>query len=534
MKTCGYDALLELDDRLLNKALAAVFYTGMLRASGSYSFAEGVPAELQGFTKVLYKVRLKNEPYIDLKGADQVFLKLSVELFLTVLTSVEVEFDVDFRAMAAVRFDMSEKVLSYDLSMAEISGITINDTMKVSNKALGKMNEIIKIILSKFLTEDIKQIDIPFAMYKMELPEMPEAEEYRLPVSVADIKILNSRILAVGINFFGHTGGNIDAIQDFAEGSEFFIAMKEDTLKEIYDFWWDNKTLQLKKDFDGELVLKFKEKIGKGLDILTRLVTLGFIETASDVKEAVLKYQGSVEILEKPEFDFVDGGQATITKLKLKVAFSSYIDALVNKKISLDTSSFVPDNITSWNDDIKLKEYEKHQKLMPINEAALIDVTDTTGIISLNAGSNLVVNPEKADLDIDLGSKLYQKLSENLLNKLLDLFENNIVSHIPDFVISPSLITSSLKMKGYTFGITLDKLTTDGGELVLKANIFVNELAKSNIPVPLYIAGKVSKKLHRFDCRAVDDIDFENRLGYHIYDAALREGYKPCKLCLGK
>jgi hypothetical protein len=84
------------------------------------------------------------------------------------------------------------------------------------------------------------------------------------------------------------------------------------------------------------------EKIGKGIDILTRLVTLGFIETTSEVKEAVLKYQGSVEVLEKPEFDFVEGGKVMITKLKMKVTFSSYVDARIDKKISLDTSSFKP------------------------------------------------------------------------------------------------------------------------------------------------------------------------------------------------
>ena len=50
MKTCGYDMLLELDEKLLNKALAVVFYTGMLKASGSYSFV-GYTGKLQGFTK---------------------------------------------------------------------------------------------------------------------------------------------------------------------------------------------------------------------------------------------------------------------------------------------------------------------------------------------------------------------------------------------------------------------------------------------------------------------------------------------------
>jgi hypothetical protein len=534
MKTCGYDMLLELDEKLLNKALAVVFYTGMLKASGSYSFVDGIPEELQGFTKIKYKVRLKNEPYVDLKETDKVFLKLSVELFLTVLTSVEVELDVDFHALADIRYDMANKKVTYDLSMAEITGITINNMLKINQNAIEQMNGIIKIILSKFLTEDIKKIDIPLAMYNLELPEMPEGDKYKLPVKVADVRILDSKLLAVGINLFDHSGGDLSSARDYTNGSEFFIVLKEETLKEIYDFWWANTNLALKRSFSGEKILNMNEKIGKGIDILTRLVTLGFIETTSEVKEAVLKYQGSVEVLEKPEFDFVEGGKVMITKLKMKATFSSYIDARIDKKISLDTSSFIPDKVTSWNDDIKLGQNEKQKKLLPLNEEAVIELTDAGGIITTNEKNNIVINIEKADLNLDLGGKWYQALSGKLLNRLLDLFENNIISQIPDLVISPALVTSSVNVLGYTFGVILDNIAFDNDELSLNANICINELAKGNIPVPLYIANKKSRKLHRFDCEAIDDIDFENRRGYHVYDEAIRDGYKPCGMCLDK
>jgi hypothetical protein len=534
VKTCGYDILLELDESLLNKALAAVFYTGTLKKSGDYAFVDGIPKELQCFTSVKYKARLKNEPYVDLFGENKVYLKLSVELFLTVLTGIEIEFDVDFRALADIKFDMSKKTVSYDLSNTEISGITINDKMKVNKNALVRMNEIIGLVLSKFLTEDIKEVEIPLAMYNLELPEMPEGEQYLLPISVADIKILNKKVLAVGIDLFESTGGDLSQVADFTDGSEFFIAMKEDTLKKVFDFWWSYTNLKEKRDFEGELPVTFKEKLGKGLDIFTRLITLGFIETESQVKDAVIKYQGSVEILEKPEFDFDDNGLAILKKLKVKAAFSAHIDALVNKKINLDTSSFVPDKVTSWEDDIKLGQSEKQQNLLPVKEEATLDLTDACCRITLNNQNNLVIKLESADFNLDLGGKWYQNLSANLLNQLLNLFEDNIIHNIPGFVISPSLVSSSVKIMGYSFGVTLGDVSFDNSELLIKANIGVNELSQRGIPVPLYIASKNSKKLHRFDCEAVDDIDFENRIGYHIYDEALRNGFKPCGLCLKK
>lgn len=534
MKTCGYDMLLELDEKLLNKALAVVFYSGKLKMSGSYAFVDGIPDELHGFTKVEYRIRLKNEPYVDLRGENLVYLRLSVELFLTVLSGIEIELDVDFRALATVRLDMSRKVIIYDLSVAQISDIMIGNKLKVNKKALFRLNDIIKIVLSKFITQDLKEIEIPMVMVHIELPEMPEGEAYTLPVKFADIKILDSRLLVIGILFFDHIGGNSSQISDFTSGSEFFVAIKEDVCKKIFDFWWDHKTLQLKQTFDGEFPVTFKEKVGKAGDVITRMVTLGFIETVSEVKSAVLKYQGSVEVLEKPEFDFTDQGKAIIKKMKLKAILSSRIDAFVKKKISLDTSSFIPDTVTPWEDDKVLKEVEKNREFLPIHEEAILELTDVTGVVTVNQDSNLVVKPDQADLNLTLGKKWYQNLSEKLINHLLNLLENNIVRHIPGLVISPSLVTSKCNLFGYTFGLLLKDVLFENNELIVKSDIKINELKSEGVTFPLYIASKISKRLHRFDCPSIEDIHFGDRIGFHLYDEAVRAGYIPCGLCIRK
>jgi hypothetical protein len=67
----NYDLLLQMDEVLLNKSLAALYYSGFLSLAGEYNFVEGIPASLHDFTKFSYRIRMKNEPLIDLRGRDQ-------------------------------------------------------------------------------------------------------------------------------------------------------------------------------------------------------------------------------------------------------------------------------------------------------------------------------------------------------------------------------------------------------------------------------------------------------------------------------
>jgi hypothetical protein len=138
----------------------------------------------------------------------------------------------------------------------------------------------------------------------------------------------------------------------------------------------------------------------------------------------------------------------------------------------------------------------------------------------------------KADLELDFGNKWFENLTDRVANGFLDLLEKTVVSSIPRIVISPSLLLSDLKVLGYTFGVDVKSLELVPEELVLCSNLKVNELTEGAFPVPLYIANKKSKKLHRFDCLVVEDIDFTHRVGYHSVSEAKKDGFKPCGECL--
>lgn len=538
MKSYGYDLLVQADEKLMNKALAAWFYTGKIKGSGVYSFVEGIPEEMRGFTEVKYRIRLRNEPFLDLLGTTEKYgkgkigIRISVEAILTVLTGVDVELDVDCGVSAEVQFDLENKSLLYDLSKTNIYDIQINDTFQFHKNVLERLDQIVKILLSHYLTEDIRKIALPLDLIKLALPTLPNSPENYLPITLAEAVIVDNRLLAIGVNFFEHKGGSLEGIIDMSKGTELFITFKTELLHQIAEFWWERTRLDKFKSFEGMLPVNIQRYFVKGAELLSRIATLGLLQPDTDVKKAELFYNVRLELADLPEFVFESGSLVRIKKLKLKADIQARLDVEAHKVISIDTSGFIPDKLTPWKDDIIISDKTNKSTILNINEELLIEIENASCTVQVDKENRLVLKISEADVELDLGNRWYQNLTDKLTNSFLDILEKNIVSKIPPIVISPSLLISNLDVVGYTLGIDKLNLELNNEEVSLYGEIIVNELKSSAVPVSLYIGNKKSNKLHRFDCAVVEDIDFTHRVGYHgVYDA-VRDGYKPCKKCL--
>lgn len=532
MKSCGYDFLIQIDERLLNRALSALFYTSKLKVSGTYSFIEGITQELRGFTEVAYRIRLRNEPYLDFKGRDAVGMRMSVEVVLTVLSGVNVELDVDFGASAEVHFDLAGGRMIYDLTKTEIYDIRIDDRYRFHQNGLDRLNEILRILLRQYMSNDVKEIRLPLALLHVALPTLPDTEDNRLPVKVVDVAILDKRLLAVGVGFFDHTGGSLDGLQDMTQDAELFAALRTDTLYQIAQFWWARTELDKARAFQGSLPVNARRTIARGMDLFLRGVTLGVLQPETEVTRAELVYDGMVGMLALPDVEFLSGNRARIRNLKLKVVVHARLETESRRAVLVDTSGFIPDSITPWEDDIKLSERTKRDSLFHMEENLLVEVESASCTVEADEHSRLVLKVDEADLELDFGNQWYQNLTDRVANGFLDLLEKTIVSRIPPIVISPSLLLSDAKVMGYSFGVDVRSLDLAPEELTLCSNLTINELTEGATPVALYVANRKSMKLHRFDCPVVEDIDFTHRVGYHAVFEAIKDGLKPCGECL--
>jgi len=528
----GYDLLIQVDERLLDKALSALFYTGKLKAAGIYAFVEGVPLELQGFTEVAYRIRLRNEPYLDFKKKDIVGIRLSVEVMLTVLSGVNVEVDVDFGASAEVRFNLSNERVIYDLTNTGIYDITVNDRYRFHQNGLDRLNEILGILLKQYMSNDVKEIQLPISFKEVALPTLPDTEGNRLPLNRVDVAIQDQRLVVVGVDFFDHTGGSLNGIPDLTNQAELMVAVRADALRQIAQFWWERTQLKKTIHFQGSSPVNIRKTFAKGTDLFLKGVTLGFFQPETEVTKADLVYDGAVSLLALPVIEFLSGNQAEIRNLKLKVVLHARLDTESHRTLLVDTSGFIPDSITPWEDDIKLSERTSSDSFLHTEEDLLVEVEKTRCTVNVDGQSRLVLEVSEADIALDFGSQWYQNFTERLANGFLDLIAKTIVSHIPPIVVSPALLLSDAQVFGYTFGIDLRSLDLAPEELSLCSNLRVKELTEGAIPIPLYIANKKSMKLHRFDCPVVEEIDFTHRVGYHSVSEAMKDGLKPCGECL--
>lgn len=530
MATNNFDMLVQLDEKLLNKALAMVYYKGFLKFEGDYNFVDGVPDELLGFTKMKYKLFLKSEPFVDLRAENEVYIRISGALDLVVLTGIPVSLDIELNVKTYAEFDAGVRRLLYKVHEVQIISLLLNDKIQMHRNFITKLNQIFGILLNDYFKNTVKAFEIPVAIHNLELPMMPNDEGSKLPVSRIAIKIIDNKTLAVGLNFFADSP-SASLSGRFTDGREVYFGIRKNTLIDIFNFWWAKTTFNKTRDFDGQTPIGFDASLEKGVDLATRVLSLGFIESDTNYENVVLDYGGTIQVTQKPEFDFLSGNEVKLSKLVIKTDLFAKINADVVKDISLDTSSFIPDNITPWKDDIKLKNINKRKELVSVKDSFDLEIIDAEGSLSFNDDNQLVIKILKADFTLDFKHK-GTGLTKRMWEKLITFIKDKVVEKIPEIVLSPSLILSKANIYGFTLAVDGTSLAIKPDEINVHTNIIINELKSLPVAVPLYIANKKSKLIHKFECPQVGDIDPNNRIGYFVIYEAMSENYKACKSCL--
>ena len=530
MSTGNYDILVQLHEKLLNKSLAMVFYNGMLKVEDTYKLEKDIPASFKPYSTFDYKITLANEPFVDFRNENELFIRISAQLRLEVLAGIVLTFSLDFYVKSNIVFDMANNKMYFKLLDAQIVNIGVQHTYYVGKEFLSKLNYIIDEIIKKYFKNQVKEIEIPVAIDGLTLPLMPEGDAYKLPLKKADIKILDKKVLVAGVSLF-NTNGSMTGMQNLAQNKDCYIAIKESAVQETLKFWWDNTTFDKKQDFDESAEIGFATPLASGLDKVTRVATLGFVQTERDYENMVLNYGGEVKIEKQPEIDLKTGNKIEIKNLEFVADLFAELEADVHKDVDIDTSSFVPDHITPWKDDIDIREVDKHKTLVKLENTFTLKINNAEGQLKINDENNLAVKITDADFKIEFNKK-GTTFSDNTWEKLMDFIKQKVLDRIPEIVISPSLILAKKNIFGFTLGLSNTDLNISDNNIVLSTDIVVNELKSNTIAVPSYIGDEETKGLHSITCKEIADIDADERIGFYVMYEALAAGYKPCNICL--
>ena len=531
MANGNYDVLMQLHEKALNKALAMAFYHGLFDISGTYELESSLPDSMKPFTTFDYGILLDNEPFVDLQAEDHLQIRCSAILKLSLLTGIRLKFKMAFQAKSYIKFDLSQKKLKFQPDEVSIQKIEIQDQYLVSPKFLEKLNFIIQEVIKKYFKYTIREIDIPLTLDGLTLPMMPEGNAYQLPISKVDIKIVNNKFLAVGIGLFQDTG-TMDGIPDLLNNKDCYISIKGDAILNTLNFWWENTTFSKSQTFEKNVEIGFATPLASGVDKITRIATLGFIQTETDYEDMVLNFGGTIHIDKLPSIALKQNDQVEISQLDFIADIYANLYADVKKQIALDTSSFIPDHITPWEDDINLKNIDKNKKLIDLKNMFTLQVLKAQGQLKVNDQNNLAIKITEADFKI-LFDKKGSTFSENTWNKLMDFLKEKVLEKIPEIIVSPSIILSGKNIFGFSLALSDSYLNIETNEIEFSSNLIINELNSNTIAVPNYIANRETKVAHHFSCKHCADIAPDNRVGYYVMYEILANGYKTCRHCLG-
>lgn len=534
----GPDFYLELDESVLNETLAAAWQAGLASYSGKLSFADQAPPSLAAYAEVAFRITLNGEPLIDMRQPRQVFVHCDAKLELLVLTLVPLTFDLAFHVETEATVQASQKEVRFTPIAVRIDRLVIRDQIKVTDAFLQTLNGMLASALLAYVGSDEMTITLPALSIDMPLPLVSDGPGNQLPVALSGCAVLNNKRLSVGAIFLTHTVPAIPQIPA-ASTAPLFISLRQQAMRDVLDFWWSKVDWSVPIPFNGTMPLNANQFVKQARSVLTRLVTLGFLQREEDINSLVLTYTGQLYLLSKPDLLFTAPNSAGLGNISLKVALDVRISADITEKIYLDTSSVVPDNWTPWTDDIKLSEKSGSREMLHLQQTVELSLQEAAAALAVRSDGSLAVKMQKADLALDFGSEWYQNLPENLLNGLLKFFNQKIIDHLPPLVIAPAVVLKNVKAAGMTPVVTPSQIQVCaagsglyGEATVTFATGFDVAEMTGKIPVPGYIANRRSRRIHRVTCAVIKDIRPEHREGYFVLHEALRDGYRSCQECL--
>ena len=530
--TAGYDVLAQIHEKALNKSMALLYYSGKIGIQGKYSLADKAPADFKPYSSFDYDISLTKEPFVDFRGKNQLYLLFGGRVKITLFGSVDVYFSVDFSIDAKIVFTLATRKLHFKLNRVKILKLTAMDRIGIDRQFLNKLNYIVDEILNAYFSKE-DTIDLPTVpLQDLQLPVVGT----NLSAVKADVLIYDARSLLLGLSFF-EKKGDLSQVKNRLGNADCYVAVSESAAGNILNYCWGKVEDKLKADFDETMNINFASAAtGKATDVLARVFTLGFIQTETEYDNMTMQCSGDVAVNSVPALNFTADGNLEVLNLDIDANVKVKIDALRTQSITLDKSSIIPDSLTKFEDDVLLSKKE--------NEAAtLVNVSNNFKIKVEKAAAKLVFDSVKNDgtvkakiTDVDFKVEFNRKdstFSDITWAKLMSYVKQYIVSKIPEFSVSPSIILSDLKIfNNYTLSLKNSNLTVAEDGIAIETDINVNEIRSEETDIPNYVVDMATKKVHDFSCDDVTKIRRGYRKGFYVMYEALFKGYMPCTKCL--
>ena len=365
-----------------------------------------------------------------------------------------------------------------------------------------------------------------------------------IPVDIKAVKTVNSS-LVIAANLFGYNGGVQNDLNEFVKNCNVGLAISETAMKKVYDFFWAHTTWDKRfhksDSFKIALVDKALDFVTKVVDFIMstslKIASLGFLETDMDFISSDFIYSLDIDFRTKPAFDIQDGNRVRIYNLGVDLMVRLKMLATFDYTLSSDTSGFIPDKCTPWEDDIVLQKERKTVLVfdlgVPIRNLKL---KNCVGKLSINEEKKHI-ECKVEELDINIydyvdSTCAFLGLPESIRTKIIDGMKKKVIDSIPPIVLSPTVFELDIKLIDWKVNIEGRKLAITNDEAIVGAYLYFKELQNNIQPVPKYIGNFNNMEVHRAGCDSILDTYETHQHGYYLLQNALKNNYDGCKKCL--
>lgn len=595
MKSAGYDIALLLNERFLNQLSGVLFYSGFLTLNGSVDLYAGkmmlehqvmdyetalteglegnVPEELQRFLKIDFRFKLTQEPMVSFvqtfEASEQsVRIALGMRLYFWLWEGLELKFDASCRLLMPITVDTNLK-MEVDLAAALVEEMTIKYGGGVKPEMVEKLDRIVEAALGMYFANHriCQKIELPCISKVVKdikdyiQPDQKEGKDLGIiPVHLDAIRIVSDKVMVLGINLMDYHGGNPEALHVFARNCSMAIAISEIAIDKVFHYVWTHsqftKTIGSKADLslvkhknalsvsksgalEVEQIDKFFNKATEVVDFLgdamARILTANIIETSLDYHNIDFYYDVGLTLKNEPKFDLRGGNVVYIYNMAFGAYFRLSCDLTYSFEVKADTSWFIPDSWTPWEDDVTL--YSKTKSITVFDQHIRIDNLElqyAKGELRWDeAKQSLIIKiiEIKPYWNLDkLGSPLY-KSPPRLINWITDAMEKQLVKRIPEFTVSPKL-QFDLPYIPWDMKTKIKGLEVTNSEAIVVADLGFDQLKNDTNPVPKYVVNINNAEIHKIGCDAITDTYEVHQRSYHLLNDALNKGYDGCKKCL--
>ena len=570
MKTAGYDVVILLNEKFLSQISGALLYNGFFTFNGQEDLSTRIkpdqlakiPADLRSFLKIGYRFKLNYEPFIDFQQNNKIGISFDVRCYFWFWEGLEVKFDLACAVWVPIATENNKFLLKFET--CEVKELKIKTQYTLDESITLVINPIVEKAIHAYFSKKENHFAISLPTLETYLPFTHKEKANKFAIEMKALKTVSSEAMVAAFNLMHYTGGIEADLTDFARNCSAGIAVSEMAMNKVFEFFWEHtyiaKNFHKTDTFHIDLVDDVLGVLTKIADFIgstaIKFASFGFVDEHVRYLGSDFEYTIDADFRHMPTFDINAGNLVSIHNLSFNLILRLKMFVTVEHELKADTSGFIPDECTPWEDDITIM---KERKTIPVFDIWVpiknIWIRSCSGKIVLDEKES-VLTCKVVDFDFRLTDFIgkdciFLKLPAEIADLLIDKYKKKIIEAIPPYIVSPkfsfdiSKLTDMIDSIEATPGLTIEppdipwkmkvdlkKLEITNSEAIIAADAYFEELNEVIYPVPKYVVNVNNNEIHKAGCDSIMDTYEVHQRGYYLLERALKKNYDGCKKCL--